>query len=479
MVVQASGYRPYMATATEHMSRDQRLVLAIAVLASFVSFLDGTVVNVALPAIMRELGGGLATQQWVVDAYLVTLGALILVAGSLSDVYGRIRILRLGVIGFGVASIAIAAAPTPELLVAARAVQGVAGALLVPSSLALITANFRDAAQARAIGIWTAMTTGAMVAGPLIGGLFVDFLSWRFAFLINVLPIAAVLVLLVVLGHEDVRRKDATIDWLGAVLCTVGLGGPVFALIEQPTLGWANPAIYLSMGVGVLAFAGFLLRQRVAAQPMMPLTLFRVRNFWAGNVATAFIYGALSLSGFVLSVYLQQGAGLRATLAGLAFLPSTVIMILFSSRVGALSGRYGPRLFMTVGPIVMGAGSLLLLTVSKDFSYWWQVLPFVLVYGIGLTLTVTPLTSAILGSIESERSGIASAVNNAVSRVAGLLVIAMLATIIGGQLDLAGFHQGVVVTAAMMLVGGLISFAGIRNHLVIAGENGDSATPQP
>ena len=447
------------------MSRDQRLVLAVAVLASFVSFLDGTVVNVALPAIMRELGGGLATQQWVVDAYLVTLGALILVAGSLSDVYGRIRILRIGVIGFGLASIAIAAAPTPEILVIARAFQGVAGALLVPSSLALITSNFRGAAQARAIGIWTAMTTGAMVAGPLIGGLFVDFLSWRFAFLINVLPIAAVLILLVVLGHEDVHREDATIDWLGAVLCTVGLGGPVYALIEQPTLGWTHPAIYLSMSLGVLAFAGFLMRQRVAAQPMMPLSLFRVRNFWTGNVATAFIYGALSLNGFVVGVYLQQGAGLRATFAGLAFLPSTIIMILFSSRVGALSGRYGPRLFMTIGPIIMGAGSLLLLTVSKDFSYWWQVLPYVLVFGVGLTLTVSPLTSAILGSIESERSGIASAVNNAVSRVAGLLVIAMLATIIGGRLDLPGFHRGAIVTAVMMLLGGLVSFAGIRRSV--------------
>jgi EmrB/QacA subfamily drug resistance transporter len=459
------------------MSRDQRLVLAIAVLASFVSFLDGTVVNVALPAIVRELGGGLATQQWVVDAYLITLGALILVAGSLSDVYGRLLILRIGVIGFGVASVAIAAAPSPVILIGARAVQGIAGALLVPSSLALITSNFRGPSQARAIGIWTAMTTGAMVAGPLIGGLFVDFLSWRFAFLINVLPIAAVLVLLAVLGHEDVRQEGARIDWLGAALCTLGLGGPVYALIEQPNLGWGNPAIYLSMGLGVLAFAGFLVRQHVAAAPMMPLSLFRARNFWTGNVATAFIYGALSLNGFVLGVYLQQGAGLRATLAGLAFLPSTVIMILFSERVGAWSGRYGPRLFMTVGPIVMGAGSLLLLTVSKDFSYWWQVLPYVVVFGIGLTLTVSPLTSAILGSIESERSGIASAVNNAVSRVAGLLVIAMLATIIGGRLDLAGFHRGVVVTAVMMVVGGLVSFTGIRNELVKAGEDGLSSGP--
>lgn len=278
-----------MASATERMSRDQRLVLAIAVLASFVSFLDGTIVTVTLPAIMRELGGGLATQQWVVDGYLITLGALILVAGSLSDVYGRILILRVGVIGFGVASLAIAAAPTAEIISVARALQGVAGALLVPSSLALITSNFHDEAQARAIGIWTAMTTGAMIAGPLMGGLFVDFLSWRWAFLINVLPITATLILLVTLGHKDVHRKDATIDWLGAVLCTLGLGGPVFALIEQPNLGWVHPAIYLSMGLGVLAFAGFLVRQRVAAQPMMPLALFRVRNFWTGNVATAFI----------------------------------------------------------------------------------------------------------------------------------------------------------------------------------------------
>ena len=458
-----------MASPTEPMSRDQRLVLAIAVLASFVSFLDGTVVNVALPAIMRELGGGLATQQWVVDAYLVTLGALILVAGSLSDVYGRLLILRVGVIAFGVASIAIAAAPTPVILIVARAVQGMAGALLVPSSLALITSTFRGPAQARAIGIWTAMTTGAMVAGPVIGGLCVDFLSWRFAFLINVLPITTVLVLVAVLGHADVR-SDARVDWLGAVLCTIGLGGPVYALIEQPDLGWRNPAIYLSMVLGVLAFVGFLVRQRLAEQPMMPLSLFRVRNFWTGNVATAFIYGALALNGFVVGVYLQQGAGLKATLAGLAFLPSTLIMILFSSRVGALSGRYGPRLFMTVGPIIMGAGSLLLLTVSRHFSYWWQVLPYVLVFGVGLTLTVSPLTSAILGSIDSRRSGIASAVNNAVSRVAGLLVIATLATILGGRLDLDGFHRGAVVTASMMLVGGVVSFAGIRNHLAKAGE---------
>ncbi len=445
------------------MTRDQRLVLTIAVLASFVSFLDGTVVTVALPAIADELGGGLRTQQWVVDAYLVTLGALILVAGSLSDVLGRIRVIVAGLIGFGVTSVAIALAPTAEFLIATRALQGIAGALLVPSSLALITANFRDAPQSRAIGIWTAATTVAMIAGPVLGGLSVDLLSWRLVFLINVVPIAVTLWLLARLGHHDHRREGATVDWFGALLCTVGLGGVVFALIEQSAFGWASPAIWIPLGVGILAFAGFLARQRTARDPMMPLSLFRVRNFWTGNVATTFIYAALSLNGFVVTVYLQQGAGLPATLAGLAMLPITVLMILLSSHVGTLAGKWGPRLFMTIGPLVMAVGAMLLLTVSSDFSYWTQVLPGVCVFGLGLTITVAPLTSAILGAIEPERSGIASAVNNAVARVAGLIVIALLATIVGGSLDLEGFHRAAVVTAVLMAAGGIVSYAGIRN----------------
>lgn len=445
------------------MTRDQRMVLTIAILSSFVSFLDGTVVTVALPAISRDLGGGLTTQQWVVDAYLITLGALILVAGSLSDVLGRLVVLRIGLIGFAVTSIAIGAAPTSEFLIVMRALQGVAGALLVPSSLALITANFRGPAQARAIGVWTAATTGAMIAGPLVGGLFVDLLSWRLVFFINVLPIALTLFLLVRLGHPDHRREGARVDYLGAILCTVGLGGSVFALIEQSALGWTSPVIWGSMTIGLLSFAAFLLRQRFARDPMMPLDLFRARNFWTGNVATAFIYGALSLNGFVLGVYLQQGAGLPATLAGLASLPATVLMILFSSRVGALAGKWGPRLFMTVGPILAAGGSLLLLSIGEDFDYWWQVLPGIIVFGFGLTLTVSPLTSAILGAIDTSRSGIASAVNNAVSRVAGLIAVAMVALIVGGSIDLDGFHRAAVVTAALLAIGGVVSFLGIRN----------------
>lgn len=448
----------------EPMTRDQRMVLWIAILGSFVSFLDGTVVTVALPAIQEELGGGLTTQQWVVDAYLITLGALILVAGSLSDVLGRLLVLNIGLIGFGITSIAIAAAPSPEFLIGARALQGIAGALLVPSSLALITANFRDAAQARAIGIWTAATTGAMIAGPVLGGLFVDLLSWRLVFLINVLPLAVTLWLVMRLGHRDHRRPDATVDVLGAVLCTIGLGASVFALIEQPTLGWSSPVIWGTLTLGLVSFAGFLVRQRFARQPMMPLSLFRVRNFWTGNVATAFVYAALSLNGFVLGVYLQQGAGLPATLAGLATLPVTIMMIAFSSRAGALAGRWGARPFMTVGPLLMAGGALLLLTVSEDFSYWWQVLPSVLLFGAGLTLTVSPLTAAILGSIDETRSGIASAVNNAVARVAGLIVIALLATILGGSLDLDGFHRAAIVTAVLLTAGGVVSFLGIRGR---------------
>jgi EmrB/QacA subfamily drug resistance transporter len=449
----------------------ERLVLGIAVLASVVAFLDGTIVNVALPAIERELGGGLVTQQWVVDAYLITLGSLILLAGSVSDAYGRVLVLRIGLIGFAIASVAIAAAPDPLVLIIARAAQGAAGAFLVPSSLALITSTFRDAAQGRAIGIWTALTTAATIAGPLVGGVFVDLLSWRFAFLINVVPIGITLVLLHRLGPDNARRPDAHIDWLGAMLCTLGLGAAVFALIEQPNLGWTHPAIWAPLTLGIIAFLLFLLRQRTTRAPILPLDLFRARNFWTGNVATAFVYGALALNGLAVGVYLQQGAGLTATLAGLASLPATVMMVLLSSRIGTLAGRIGPRLFMTLGPAVMAAGSLLLLSVGTDFSYWTQVLPGMIVFGLGLAITVSPLTSAILGAIEPERSGIASAVNNAVSRVAGLIVIAMLALIVGGALDLDGFHRAAIATAALMAAGAVVSFLGIRNPARTAPES--------
>ncbi|MDN4473439.1 MFS transporter [Demequina zhanjiangensis] len=445
----------------------QSLVLWIAVLGSFVSFLDGTVVTVALPAIVEELGGGITTQQWTVDAYMLTLGSLILVAGSISDSFGRLRVLRAGLIGFGVTSVIIALAPSAPILIAARFAQGAAGALLVPSSLALIMTHFRGPAQGRAIGTWTGATSAAMVVGPLIGGLFVDLASWRLAFLINVVPIAVTLWLLARLSRQDdardVRRPDAHVDLISAALAALGLGGVVAALIEQPNLGWTDPRILALGTTGVALLAMFLVRQTRVPDPMLPLPLFRTGNVAWGNGATFLVYGALSLNGFALGVYLQEGAGLPATAAGLASLPITLILMATSSRVGALAGRHGPRLFMTVGPLVMAVGALLMLMLAEDFDYWTQVLPGVLVFGVGLALTVSPLTSAILGAVDPSRSGIASAVNNAVSRIAGLITVALIGTIVGGSLDLAGFHRTAVVTAALLAAGGLVSWIGIRN----------------
>lgn len=448
---------------TEGMTRQQRLVLVIAILASFVAFLDGSVVNVALPAISRTLGGGLSTQQWVVDAYLITLGALILVAGSLSDVFGRVAVIRVGLWGFGITSLVCAIAPTVEILVVARGLQGVAGALLVPSSLAMIMTEFRGGPQAKAIGSWTSWTSAAFIAGPIIGGSLVDLLSWRFVFAINVLPIAATLILLTKIESKGQGDRSTKIDFLGAALCVVGIGAPVFSLIEQSNYGWGSPVIWGPMAVGVLAFAAFLWRQATAAQPMMPLPLFRVRNFAVGNLATMFVYGALGFSSLIIVVFLQQIGHAPATLAGIAVLPITVILMLLSSLFGGLSGKYGPRLFMAVGPIVAGIGHLAMLTVTKDVNYWWQLLPGIVLVGLGLAITVAPLTAAILGSISEKQSGIGSAINNAIARVAGLITVAMLGIIVGSSLDVDGMHRALMVAAGLLISGGVVSAIGIRN----------------
>jgi len=447
------------------MEKHQKLVLGIAVLASFVAFLDGSVINVALPAITRDLGGGVSTQQWVVDAYLITLGSLILVAGSLSDVYGRIVVLRIGLIGFGAASLLCALAPTAEILIIARGVQGVAGALLVPSSLAIILSNFRGPAQAKAIGQWTGLTSAAFILGPLLGGLFVDLATWRLVFAINMLPIVITLYLLSVLKQKDERQSGVVIDYPGAVLGVLGLGLPVFALIEQGNYGWGSPIISLTMALGIVAFIAFLWRERAAKQPMVPLALFTVRNFAWGNLTTTFVYGAISLGGFLLVVFLQQVAGYPATLAGLATLPVTIISILLSSRIGALAGRCGPRVFMSVGPLIAAVGFILYAFSGAHPYYWTQILPGVILFGFGMTITVAPLTSAILGAIDERQAGIGSAINNAVSRVAGLVAIAFVGLIVGPQLGVAGFQRGMLVTAVLLVLGGVTSCIGIRNSV--------------
>jgi len=459
------------------VTRDQRLILIIAILGSFVAFLDGSVITVALPAIRDELGGGLSTQQWVVDAYLITLGSLILLAGSLSDVFGRIVILRIGLIAFGIVSLAIAFAPTAELVIVLRGFQGVAGALLVPSSLALIMSTFRGAAQARAIGQWTAWTSAAFIVGPVLGGVFVDLLSWRLVFAINILPIAVTLWMLAVLGHKDERKKDTRIDYLGAVLGIVGLGGSVFALIEQGNYGWGSPVVFVPLVAGLLSLIAFILWQQRAPQPMLPLELFHQRNFSMGNIATVFIYGALALGGFIVVVYLQEVAGFGATQAALAFLPSSIAIIVLSSYFGGLSGKYGPRIFMTLGPLLASIGYVTFLSMEESVNYFTQVLPGVVLFSVGMSMTVAPLTSAILGAISAPQAGIGSAVNNAVSRIAGLITVALLGVIVVGPLNVENFHRAIIVTAALLFTGALVSFVGIRNPARTEPQSTDAIPP--
>lgn len=439
-----------------------RRVLVVAILAAFVAFLDGSIVTVALPAITDELGGGLPVQQWVVDAYLITLGALILLAGSLSDLLGRVAVMRIGLIGFGVTSLACGLAPTAELLIAARAAQGVAGALLVPSSLALIMSVHRGPSQARAIGLWTAWTSAAFIVGPLLGGVLTDLISWRWIFVINVLPIAVTLLLMRSMRNEPAAVRTP-IDWAGAVLGAAGLGGVVFALIEQANYGWESAIVWAPLIVGVLSLIGFVVRQATAQHPMMPLALFRNRNFAVGNLATIAIYAALSISGLVIVVYLQQVAGLSATLSGLVMLPLTIMLIVLSSRFGTLAGRYGARWFMAGGPALAAVGFLLLRAIETPFDFVSQALAGVLLFGLGIAITVAPLTSAILGAIEPARSGIASAVNNALARIAGLVAIALLGAVIGTTVDDAWLDSAMLLCAGLMLAGAVISALGIEN----------------
>lgn len=442
----------------------QRSVLLVAILASLVAFLDGSVVNVALPAIERELGGGLVLQQWVVDSYLITLGALILIAGSLSDAFGRKRILMIGLFGFGIASIACAVAPDGVSLIVFRAVQGVAGALLVPSSLAIIIQVFSTDDQPKAIGRWTAWTSAAMLAGPLLGGVFVDTLSWRLVFAINPLPIAATVIILwrVKLDHEHAHGH---IDYAGAVLGAVGLGGVVFALIEQGQESWSSPLVWGSALIGCLCLAAFTAVELRSKRPMLPFALFRIRNFGVGNLATFAIYAALSLGTLVVGIYLQEVAGYPATLAGLALIPATIVSLVLASRFGALSGKWGPRLFMAVGPAVAALGYALMLTMgASSVDYWVELLPGVVVFGLGLSITVAPLTAAVLGAVPPERAGIGSAINNAVARIAGLIAVACAGLIVAGPLDQAGLRRVLLVCVVLLVIGAVVSAIGIVNR---------------
>jgi len=386
-----------------------------------------------------------------------------LVAGSLSDLFGRKKILLAGLVGFGITSIMCAIAPTSEFLIISRGLQGIAGALLVPSSLALIISAFSGAAQSKAIGTWTAWTGISFIIGPLVGGFLVDAGSWRWIFAINILPIALTILLMRSLSIPERIRESTRIDIWGAILCTVGLGAPVYALIEQAHYGWASPLIYVPLIVGSLALAAFVWHERRTKNPLLPLELFTIRNFSVGNISTTAIYGGLSVATFLITVFIQQVGKFTALEAGLALLPVTFIMFFLSSRFGALAGKYGPRLFMGIGPIIAGLGFLLMLNIGTTIDYWTELFPGIVMFGLGLSITVAPLTAAILGSIDPKHAGIGSAINNAVSRVAGLLAVATVGIIVGSSLDLAGFQRGIIAMAGLLIVGGLVSAIGIRN----------------
>jgi len=415
--------------------RVKRLTLIACIVGSGIVLLDGTVVNVALPTIQRALGGGLAAQQWVVNGYLLTLSSLILVGGSLGDLFGERRIFALGVTGFGVASLACALSPTIGVLVAMRALQGVAGALLVPSSLAVIVNTFPQDERGGAIGSWTAWGAIAGVLGPLAGGELLAIGSWRWLFIINIpLAIVCVWLILFVVPRAAPRRVGARkVDVPGALLCAAGLAGPVFALIEQPRLGWASPAVIVPLFAGVALLAGFLWHESRAPDPMLPLGLFRRRNFSAGNIETFSMYAGLAVLFFFLVLFLQQIGGYTPLQSGLATLPVTLIMFVCSRRFGALADRFGPRFFMGGGPLVAACGLLLFQRIGTQVDYVSEVLPGLLLFALGLSMTVAPLTAAVLAGAESSQAGIASGVNNAIARVAGLLGTAAVGAVVAGS----------------------------------------------
>ncbi|HEX3623027.1 MAG TPA: DHA2 family efflux MFS transporter permease subunit [Acidimicrobiales bacterium] len=451
-----------------------RWVVVATVLGSGMAFLDGTVVNVALPAIGRDLHSGLAGLQWTLDAYLLTLGALLLLGGSLGDRYGRRRVYVVGLIAFSCASALCGLAPTLGALIAARAVQGVGGALLVPGSLALLSASFAPEDRGRAVGAWSGLAGAFSALGPFLGGWLVDAVSWRFVFLIN-LPVAVITVW-VVLAHVPESRDPGAasggrLDVPGALAATVGLAGVVFALIQGSANG-VTPLVAGAAVVGVAALVAFPFIERGEAEPLVPLEIFRSHQFSGANATTFAVYGAFNGALFLFVVELQRGMGYSALEAGSAMLPVTLLMLTLSSRAGRLSQRMGPRLPMTVGPAVAGGGLLLLGQVGPGTHYLTGVLPAVIVFGLGLALTVAPLTAAVMAAVEERHLGVGSGVNNAVARVAGLLSVALLplaAGLSGVDPGAPGFPAGVRtalrISAVVCVVGGGVAFTSVRRSV--------------
>jgi len=376
----------------------------------------------------------LAGQQWTSNAYLLTLGSLLLIGGSLGDIFGERRVFALGVAAFGATSLVCAIAPSIEVLVAGRALQGVAGALLTPSALAVIVSNFPPDERGAAVGAWTAWAGIGTVLGPLIGGQLVDAASWRWIFALNLpLVLGTIILILKVVPEGDRSASRSKVDVLGAALCALGLAGISFGLIEQPLRGWDDPAVFGALAIGVLCSVGFIAWERRAPAPMLPLGLFSRRNFAIGNVETFCMYAGLGLLFFFLILFLQQVAGFSAVEAGTATIPVTLVMFALSQRFGALADRRGPRLFMGGGPLVAALGLLLFTRLDSDVDFLTDLLPALLIFSVGLSMTVAPLTATVLADADEHNAGIASGVNNAIARVAGLIAIAAVGALVAAQ----------------------------------------------
>ncbi|WP_433076329.1 MFS transporter [Dactylosporangium sp. CA-052675] len=464
-------------TADERLSFGSatgRWVLTATILGSGIASIDATVVGIALPAIGRSFDTGLQVLQWVVTAYTLTLAGLLLLAGALGDRYGRRRVFTFGVVWFAAASVLCGIAPDGWTLVAARALQGVGAALLTPGSLAILQASFRPEDRSRAIGAWSGLGGVATAIGPFLGGWLVGLgsSSWRLIFAINV-PIAAAVVYLTWRHVPESRDEEASgrVDLVSGALITAGLIGVTYGLIEGQALGWTSAPVLAALVAGALLVAGFLWRQTRLEHPMLPLGLFGSAQFTATNVVTFILYGALGGALFLLPIQLQQVAGYSPLEAGVSLLPLTVVMLLLSSRSGALAARIGPRLQMSLGPVVAGAGMALYARIDAGGSYLTEVLPAVLVLGLGLSITVAPLTSTALSSAPATHAGMASAVNNDVARAAGLVAVAVLPAAAGitaaayASPDLlsAGFHRAVLICAALCVLAGGLAAVSIRN----------------
>jgi EmrB/QacA subfamily drug resistance transporter len=510
------------------MNTRERWILAAVVLGSAIVFLDATVVNVALPAIGRDLPsslfGRLEAQSYVYTGYLLSLSALLILAGALNDYYGRRRMFAIGLSGFGLTSILCGLAPNMEFLIVARIAQGATGALLVPGSLSLITANFEGEQRGRVFGIWAGASAATSILGPFVGGLLVQSISWRAAFFINV-PLLAIAIYATVRHVPESRDEQASssFDWLGALVVALAVGGLSFGAIRGQEQQWQDPLAFWALGVGVVATIAFPFLMRVSRNPLVPLELFKSRNFSVTNLSTLVIYGALYVNGYFVGLYIQGTVGYSAAAAGIAGIPASILLALFSSRFGGLAGRYGSRWFMTIGPLIMGIGILWLLrfpidskpwaldlsrpeTLLPPSSYIVDVFPAWLIFGLGLTMMVAPLTTALMASVPSRNSGLASAINNAVSRVGPQLAGAAIyvaitasfypdiARLVPGtdassaelrhliaplnppapgtpeaiaaaarQASTDAFHLAMAVSAALLFAGAIVNWIGIRD----------------